>query len=151
MAEDEKAPRRPPTKEDASFWADLAFTLVNEITCECGQVNKVQPEWHTGFFRAECAKCYEELDLHKILRTPDRTRMLIEAIDEDKEPVIKRGGEDFNNPTPQQDLRMKKYVAELEEAWKKKEQSSDWIDSVQWDESLGRYVRIKEDGSYEAD
>jgi len=148
---DEKGPRRPPTKEDASFWADLAFTLVNEIACKCGQVNKVLPEWHTGFFRVECDSCFEELDLHRLLRTPDRTSMLIKAIDEDKESVVKSASESFTDSLPPQDPKMRKYVAELEDAWRKKEKSSEWTDSVEWNEDIGRYVRIKEGGSYETD
>lgn len=75
--------RRYPTAKDAAFWADLAYTLISEIKCECGFVNKVQDEWNSGFFRAECGGCSEELAIHVLLRTPDRTKILFDIIDND--------------------------------------------------------------------
>lgn len=84
MSNDEKKVEGiKPTSRDAAFWADLSYTLINEITCPCGHVNKVQDEWHTGLYKVECGGCFEELDIASILKVPDRSLVLLHCIESD--------------------------------------------------------------------
>lgn len=72
---DEKKKRTegtPPNPRSALFWADLGYTLVREIVCACGHKNKVEDDWHTGLYKVECSECFEELDIERLLRVPDR-------------------------------------------------------------------------------
>lgn len=144
-----------PTTKDAAYWTDLAHTLISEIVCSCGFVNKVENEWHSGFFRVECGRCAEGLDLHHILRAPNRAAEIIKALEDDSVeedlfpfPVelkkeLEKYARDLEKIKPTKNVEDIHDLVNFGEIQHDKSAQLEFTDlkSIQWDDKSGKYVR----------
>lgn len=157
MAEDKQI-NGHPKPQHVDFWADLGYTLIKEIVCSCGFKNKVEPEWHTGFYKVECGGCWEELDIHHILRAPDRTPLIDKMFEDDVDENVviaelnkKKKSKDVVVPRipPPIQRELDAYVKELEKMEEEKrkyrehrrrnDHHNNSEKLLYWNEAEGRY------------